>query len=456
MTLLPFLLSVQSGDWDLRRTMAAGDKAAYLMLPPETVCGAQVIQMIWSPDGRSLVLGRLTTDVSPSQAAALVLQPSSNPPHQNNAVVVWNLATRTAKTVFSAPVALTRIDDIQTMPGSDRLVIEVTETTRGLNGAPDRRSNGALMVSTGTGATTRLSAGSPDDAFVEATYLSPRRPLGGLVRYEGRKASVRFFGPGGRLGPPVSLPGRTPLRFDAQGFPGYVGNTGVGLKGPMGFHRLDPTTGRLVSESPFPVPTRAKDGTLLISSAERAAMGLEPAEPATGLRTMALDSPAPSGARAPTVMLLVPGGKPEEGGIVSTDGVRPLLSPTKEAVAYLNQGSAMVRLLAPIPREAYDKALMEAAKREAVNKAKQIGTGILIYASDMDDVLPGQDVDLRRTLGPYLKNDRLLDGFTYTFRGGSVESVERPAETELGYVSGPGGRAVVYADGHARWVPDVP
>lgn len=29
------------------------------------------------------------------------------------------------------------------------------------------------------------------------------------------------------------------------------------------------------------------------------------------------------------------------------------------------------------------------------------------------------------------------------------------AETELGYVTGPGGRAVIYVDGHVKWVEDA-
>src|SRR5207237_1148307 len=40
-------------------------------------------------------------------------------------------------------------------------------------------------------------------------------------------------------------------------------------------------------------------------------------------------------------------------------------------------------------------------------------------------------------------------------RGGAPAG-ESPAETVLGYASGTGGRAVVYADGHAKWIPDGP
>ena len=35
-----------------------------------------------------------------------------------------------------------------------------------------------------------------------------------------------------------------------------------------------------------------------------------------------------------------------------------------------------------------------------------------------------------------------------------MASIQNPADTEMGYVVGPGGSAVVFADGHAKWVSD--
>jgi hypothetical protein len=157
---------------------------------------------------------------------------------------------------------------------------------------------------------------------------------------------------------------------------------------------------------------------------------------------------------APTILLALKGGKAGEQGILTTDGTKPNFSPKFDAVAYVSQSNLMVRLLARVPRDAYDQARMAAARSEALNKAKQVGLGFIMYASDMDDVLPGQDADIRTLIGPYLKNDSLFDGFNYTFGGGNVQDVEKPAETEMGFVPGPGGRAVVYIDGHAKWIPD--
>ena len=37
------------------------------------------------------------------------------------------------------------------------------------------------------------------------------------------------------------------------------------------------------------------------------------------------------------------------------------------------------------------------------------------------------------------------------YLGGKLNEVNNPAETELGYVTAPGGRAVLYANGHVVW-----
>jgi prepilin-type processing-associated H-X9-DG protein len=53
-----------------------------------------------------------------------------------------------------------------------------------------------------------------------------------------------------------------------------------------------------------------------------------------------------------------------------------------------------------------------------------------------------------------VKNSSILEGFVYTFKGGKLSDVDKPAETVLGYIEGPGGRAVAYLDGHVKWVPN--
>jgi len=75
----------------------------------------------------------------------------------------------------------------------------------------------------------------------------------------------------------------------------------------------------------------------------------------------------------------------------------------------------------------------------------------MMYAQDYDEVLPSGD-GLQDTILPYLKMADILKGFQFTYNGPSeLGKIEKPNETVLGFISGPGGRAVLYADGHARW-----
>ena len=77
-----------------------------------------------------------------------------------------------------------------------------------------------------------------------------------------------------------------------------------------------------------------------------------------------------------------------------------------------------------------------------------------MYSADNDDKLP--DGDLNVQLREYLEeNVDILKKFTPTFQKGIEQSkINAPSDYELGFVRGPGGRAIVYSDGSAKWVPD--
>ena len=67
---------------------------------------------------------------------------------------------------------------------------------------------------------------------------------------------------------------------------------------------------------------------------------------------------------------------------------------------------------------------------------------------------------MRDAAGPYLKNPSVFEnpgtgdnGFVYSYGGPTgLAQITSPATTQLGYVSGPGGRAIIWADGHVTWV----
>lgn len=109
--------------------------------------------------------------------------------------------------------------------------------------------------------------------------------------------------------------------------------------------------------------------------------------------------------------------------------------------------------LSAVDKQVYLRAKTAAERTAALNEVKQIGTALHIFAADSNDRFPDPS-SFRDSVLPYCRNEKLLDGFVYTFKGGSLLNVENPSGTEVGYKNVQGGRAVVYADGSARFVPD--
>jgi hypothetical protein len=135
--------------------------------------------------------------------------------------------------------------------------------------------------------------------------------------------------------------------------------------------------------------------------------------------------------------------------LITPNGVQAQLSPTADAVFYVDGGIAKVRALVALSDD-QKKGLYDALKHEALSNAKQAGLGLLMYSNDYDGVLPPAGTfDI---VDPYLKNQDVMDDFMYTPPGDlGTTNMQNPASTILGYIDGPDGRAIVYGDGHVIW-----
>jgi prepilin-type processing-associated H-X9-DG protein len=128
-------------------------------------------------------------------------------------------------------------------------------------------------------------------------------------------------------------------------------------------------------------------------------------------------------------------------------------SPNSDSVAYITAGALLIREIKPIDRNLAAQMVKDDEKKKAINDAKQAALSLIMCASDMDDVLPGAEGWESKVL-PYSQDMDLLRRFNYTFRGGNMTTIENPASTEMGFILGPGGRAVAYVDGHVKWIPN--
>lgn len=122
-------------------------------------------------------------------------------------------------------------------------------------------------------------------------------------------------------------------------------------------------------------------------------------------------------------------------------------------VAYSARGGLYVRNMQGVERDFILKQREAIERTKALSRVKQIGTALQIYAADYDGGVPPAG-SVRDALEPYLKNSGMFDGFVYTFKGNNLNNVDNPSQAEVGYIPVPGGRAVVFADGHAKILPN--
>jgi hypothetical protein len=179
----------------------------------------------------------------------------------------------------------------------------------------------------------------------------------------------------------------------------------------------------------------------------------EPEPEEQTLKLLPVKSPAANQSEVQSLMLLSKSEEQPNRALVSGSAVDGAFAVGMDAILYREFGVVMVRELARLPKDVMKQAKLAAEKSDAMIRAKQVGLSIILYGTDYDDELPTAQDFRNEMVYPYAKNRSLFDGFVYTFRGGSMADVEDPSKAELGYVEGPGGRAVIRVDGSVIWVP---
>ena len=453
-------------DLDPQRDMVSAGKSAFLLLPQQFICGPTIKDEVWSPDGRHLAVLRESTELTTEERTDLMLgvaAPTGLDPECE--ILVWSGVTQKTTMLTRFKKSVGEVYTMQWIAGSSSLVIqqELADSSVGQGGM---RSVVALISKNGQRITVRQCEPQEFDEVLP----SPNRPIVALIEHRpfdvGEPGSltqgsasaqgagqaekpqraapkVQFFRTDGVLSPTITLPSWGASTFwstNGQLYVSYRGKSVNGTLPPRTWYLVDSSSGK-VTEAPVPADIQtAMTGDV---TPELMTQNLAP--------RLAYKK---VGVRAPTVIVSKFEAKDDELAVVSTDASFGLMSPTYSAISYRSQGSSMVRPLVKISLDAYQKARVAAIRSKLVDQAKQVALALLMYSNDYDDNYVSNAGNWQNQIEPYIKNMEMLDGINLTFPGGSALSVENPAETVMGFLEGPGGRAVAYADGHVRWIPN--
>lgn len=421
----------------------AGDDF-FMPLPPRFVAGPMVVEAKWSPDGRYVAASAMDIDLHSFPIGG------ADPPHTVS-FVVWNASTHKAVTVWSDSSAGGRIEQSEWVPGTAivflvaRWTDDTGSTHQGMWRIDARRSGGAKV-----------------DEFAEGDRLiaSPNQPYAFLQGSDRDGNYLKPLAANGSIGLPIRMPAHLVATGDwsADGRNLLLAPVSAAPKGSA------PDEPKL----PF-MQCDGRSGA--ITALESRPKLYEP--PARKYPFKIAMAPVPTG--APKESIKVPWGNDQvqmawlEQGTKATDerfliaanADRTEISPAGDGVLYVNSEGAFVVGLLRTPHGVVENARAAAQRTELLNNGKQIALAVIMWGQDNDDKLPGQDGDLKATLRPYVRNDSIFGGadggnFVYTLNGGSLSEVKNPAGTMMGYIAGPGGYAVVYADGHVQWSTELP
>jgi len=402
-------------------------KDAVFLMQPDAVSGPAVEETEWSSDGAYLAIRRVKWDITTREFRdyALSPEPVSNPPARQ--ILIYSAITGKSKVVAEYAHAV-ELNWMTWIPETSTLVV-CTEDV-----ANSQRPEVAL-ISAVSGATKHVSSESTDVFSWPGSFPgSPYVWFSKRVQEPSAHTEIRFMDAKGLRNTVAIVPvGNGRLVRAGEGAILYYEGFEHGKRLPGGW-TVDPESGRVekvdaIPKVKFPNTTSAE---IAITESRRPLSDAKPADSVVGVYLL-------NSTRDASI-------------VISADAEKAELAPYSTAVSYESRGTLLVRRIVHVPLDFYKNQLRLALRKKALNAAKQLGLAILIYANDNDDKYPSKTSNWKDQIGPYLKDDSLAGSFNYTFAGGSAKDIESPATTELGYVDGPDGRAVVYADGHAKYI----
>jgi len=421
------------------------DRDGVMVASPEFVCGSEVRVVEWSRSGQHVLAARHYVRLD-----STVFQ---KPPLAEASLVLWSSATRRAKELWKRPLMGAQPPQIAWITGTEVALVVMEQmplappavkpaplgppTAEMAPAATPEPEHWVYRVDARTATLRALGKVASDTQVI----TSPTQPVAVLM--SGAEKSLRVVGADGavRLIPfPEDHAGGTPDWSQDGGSLIYdvLERGPEGAKPVIRYRSIDVRSGRV---TPLMAPPKTYRPAERIPALRltRSQARLSQEKTAQSVRPLWLESTTAS--EEPRVL-------------ISADAKWGRLSPREDAVLYVADGAAWVVPLVTLPKAVLLEARENARRAVTISNAKQLGTGLMMYAQDYDETLPGADQDIRSVLMPYVQSEQLFEGFVYTHGGGALAEIEAPAETVLGHIPGPGGRAVLYADGHVKWQRD--
>lgn len=415
----------------------SGD-SAYILANADVISEGAVQNFDWSRDGQILIYTRIEP---PTPAEILTAITSLKPLITKKSVMAWRVGTKTPRLLWRLPSADRAEATVNWLSGTHTVLI-TTETS-----SIDRKNPRIELVRANaeTGEALPLVTESPGGIGWIDVYPSPLQPvaIASIAPDTSGTWHVRVVREHGSASTPVDTGTLGAfVRWDTTGRPvlttyisGEAG-TGRAIRKDMlfdleslTFSAIDGALPPMYSNSDnnWPFDIEIEDRVLITAELRRTSKNAWITAKDKSRRTQAF---------------------------VAADVGQAGLSPKLDFVAYTVQGTLLVRPILKTKATDVDAVLDAAERAELVERAKQVGLSALMYAGDHNDTLPGSTSNVTAMFLPYSKNSGIYDGFVYTFGGGALQDVDNINQTEMGYMPGKGGRAVIYIDGHARWIPD--
>jgi hypothetical protein len=431
------------------------DKDAFGILPHEVISGPVVKRMTVSDDGRNVVVLR--------EKMRFVTPPPSEPTIEKN-LIFWESKGRTPVTIWKAEGRGTSLSEVEFLPQTDTAFVLVRQE------APPAAPGGVhtfrtvlLRITPQFDRAQEIDLTSGEDQFT--LDISPAQPLALLRRVQhemqevtqpdGTKMQIlrpicafHVMRKNGRPGPAIPLPkafGHSDTEWTPEGNPiiRCVEIPADGGRAKLKWFALDTQQNKLTPLDKE--PPQYKGPSALEAQAAKLSLRLKPSrataqegETTESLSLLWLESKEKT--ESPRVLL-------------TAEAAEGVLLPRGDGVLYKAQESLLFAPLFRMDKQAYELARRASDRAVAMSNAKQLGLGLMMYAQDYDETFPTGE-DINEKISPYLKNNELFRGFNYTYGGGKLSDIPNTAETILGHVLGPGGRAIIYVDGHVKWEND--